>query len=119
MGIICPKPMVGMGDTPPCSPAPVATALKCYDMYHKKKKVARWKNLVCITQRCNHGGIFGATSAMLGQNLPPPGWNRVMVSENLLHRSPLRLRPWLDMYLLKLISSSFSESKISILQGIY
>ena len=36
-------------------------------------------------QRCNSGEIFGATSAMLGQNLPPlpPGWNRVKISENL------------------------------------
>ena len=34
------------------------------------------------SQRCNHGEIFGATSAMVGQNLPPPGWNRVKVSEN-------------------------------------
>ena len=24
-----------------------------------------------LYQRCNHGEIFGATSAMLGQNLPP------------------------------------------------
>jgi hypothetical protein len=28
------------------------------------------------------GGIFGATSAMLGR-ICPPGWNRVKVSENL------------------------------------
>ena len=34
------------------------------------------------TQRCNHGEIFGATSAMVGQNLPP-GWNRVTISEHL------------------------------------
>ena len=32
-------------------------------------------------QRCNHGEIFGATSAMVGQKLPP-GWNRVKASEN-------------------------------------
>ena len=30
-----------------------------------------------------NGKHFGATYAMLGQNLPPPGWNRVKVSENL------------------------------------
>ena len=36
-----------------------------------------------VLQRCNHGDIFGATSAMVGQNLPPLGWNRVKVSENL------------------------------------
>ena len=23
-------------------------------------------------QRCNHGEIYGATTAILGQNLPPP-----------------------------------------------
>ena len=36
-----------------------------------------------IAQTCNHGEIFGATSAMVGQNLSPPGWNRITVSENL------------------------------------
>ena len=36
-------------------------------------------------QRCNHGEIFGATSVMVGQNLPPPPpvWNSVKLSENL------------------------------------
>ena len=38
-------------------------------------------------QKCNHREILGATSAMVGQNLLPPGWNRVnlmvKVSENL------------------------------------
>ena len=34
-------------------------------------------------QRCNLGEIFGATSAMLGRICPPPGWNRIKVSENL------------------------------------
>ena len=34
-------------------------------------------------QRRNRGEIYGATSAMVGQNLPPPGWNRVKASENL------------------------------------
>ena len=37
----------------------------------------------CAPQRRNHGEIYGATSAMVGQNLPPPGWNRVKASENL------------------------------------
>ena len=37
-----------------------------------------------VWQRCNHWEIYGATSAMVGQNLPPPpGWNRVKASENL------------------------------------
>ena len=40
-------------------------------LFHKKQ------------QRCNRGEIFGATSAMVGQNLPSPGWNRVKASENL------------------------------------
>ena len=36
-------------------------------------------------QRCNHEEIFGATSAMVGQILPPPppSWNRVKESGNL------------------------------------
>ena len=35
-----------------------------------------------VPQRCNRGEIFGATSAMLAESVPPGG-NRVKVSENL------------------------------------
>ena len=34
-------------------------------------------------QRCNHGEIFGATSAIMGRICPPLVWNRVKVSESL------------------------------------
>ena len=48
------------------------------------------------SQRCNHGEIFGATSAMLGR-ICPPSWNRVKASKNFVATvvAPvvLRLRP--------------------------
>ncbi len=34
-------------------------------------------------QRRNHSEYLGLTSAMVGRTCPPPGWDRVKVSENL------------------------------------
>ena len=36
-----------------------------------------------MQQGRNHGENLGSTSAMVGRICPPPGWDRVKVSENL------------------------------------
>ena len=61
-----------------------------------------------------------ATSTMVGRNCPPPGGDRVKVSENLgarprSHRSSLWIHPW-NYYYTKNRRSSFS-SKIHCLAG--
>ena len=51
-------------------------------------------------QRCNRGELFGATSVMQGQNLPPLVGIRYLKIwvRPLLHRSPLRLRPCIQLH---------------------
>ena len=43
-----------------------------------------WSIVDKRVKRCAHWKIFGWTFAMLGQNLPAPGWNRVNKQKNIL-----------------------------------
>ena len=68
-------------------------------------------------QRCNSGEIFGATSAMLGTNLPPPplDWNRVQnvgckISAFVV-RGTVKINAIDSFYILPEISANFFENE--------